>query len=107
MRTDRFTLAAVTVAAVLAATSAAVTIPGWILPGFLTWAIVYTGTVLGVARLANLPAGRVLVASTLMLATALALLLTAVRAVLDQALTLLAQVTTSGLAALNKEAQTA
>lgn len=105
--TDRFTLAAITVVAVLAATTAAVTLPAWILPGLLTWAIVYVGTVLGVARLAELPAGRVLVASALMLATTAALLLTAARAVLDQALTLLAQVNARGLAALNKEAQTA
>lgn len=102
--TDRFTLAAITVVAVLAATTAAVTLPAWILPGLLTWAIVYVGTVLGVARLAELPTGRVLVASALMLATTTALLLTAARAVIDAALHALAQLNAHGVTALAESA---
>jgi hypothetical protein len=107
MSTGRFTLAAVTVAAVLAATTAAVTIPGWVLPCLLTWCVVYVTAVMGAARLAHLPAGRVLVASALMLATTAGLLLTALRAVIDQALHLLQEINTRGLAALSKEVNAA
>lgn len=104
---DRFTLAAVTVAAVLAATVAAVALPAWILPGVLTWAVVYTSTVMGVAHLAGLPAGRVLVASTLMLATTAAILLTLLRDLLNGLLTAFAQLNARGLASLAKEAAAA
>jgi hypothetical protein len=104
--TDRVALAAVTVIAVLAACLATSLTPGgWLNPP-LTWACAYTTAVLGVARAAHLPAGRTLVASGLMLATTITLLLTALKAVIDQALTLLAQLNARGLAALNKEATT-
>jgi len=107
MKADRFTLAAITVTAVLAATIAAVQLPEWILPGFLTWAVVYVGAVLGTAHLVGMPAGRVLVASTLMLATTAALLLTLARDLLDAAIRAFAQLNARGLASLAKEATAA
>lgn len=101
---DRFTLAAVTVVAVLVATTAAVEIPGWILPGLLTWAVVYVGAVMGTAHLAGLPAGRVLIASTLMLATTAAILLTIARDLINGLLTAFAQLNDRGLTLLTEGA---
>lgn len=76
MRTDRFTLAAITAAAVLAAFLTTTWIPTTYTPGpLLTWAVTYTSTLTSLAAATHLPVGRTLVASTLMVATALDLLL--------------------------------
>lgn len=112
MRTDdRFTLAAIVVAAVLAASLAATTLPtASHLPGpILTWAIVYTATVAGLARTAHLPVARTLVAALLLVATALHLALTGLRAGIDAALHLLNTAHNRGLTLLatSGKAQTA
>lgn len=102
MHTDRFTLTAITVVAVLAASLTTSVTPGWLVNPLLTWAITYTTAVLGTARVAHLHPGRTLVASGLLLAHTLALILTTMRAAIDAALTLLAQVNARGIDALKE-----
>lgn len=98
MRTDRFSLAAITVAAVLAAFLTATWIPGEFTPGpVLTWAVTYTGTTSGLAVAARLPVGRTLVASGLLVAAGLALVLTALRQAIDGLLTALERARTAGI----------
>lgn len=101
MPRDRFTLAAITVAAVLAAFTTATWIPTQFTPGpVLTWAVTYTGTVSGIAAIARMPVGRALVASTLLAAAGLALLLTGLRQAIDGLLLALDRARTAGIAHL-------
>lgn len=99
--TDRYTLAAIVVAAVLAASLAATWIPTPYTPGpILTWASVYTATVMGLAKTVHLPPARTLFAATLLTAAALHLTLTVLRTALDQAITGLSLLRTAGTAKL-------
>lgn len=102
MRTDRFTLSAITTSAVLAACLAAALLPALTLtPGpLLTWAITYTASTLGLAKAVRLPPARALCAATMLLGTVLLLLLTALRNALDALLPVLAHAITSGTALL-------
>lgn len=94
---DRYTLAAIVVAAVLAASLAATWIPTPLTPGpLLTWATVYTSTVMGLAKAVRMPPARTLFAATLLAAAALHLTLTGLRHALDQAITGLAHLQNSG-----------
>jgi hypothetical protein len=107
MRTDRFTLAAITTGAVLAACLAATLLPALTgTPGpLLTWAITYTCGVTGLAKAVHLPAARALCAATMLLGTALYLLLVALRNALNALLPALAHAITAGTALLaTKEA---
>lgn len=99
---DRFTLATIAVAAVLAAFLTATTLPlATSIPNpILTWAITYTATALGVAKLNHLPPARTLYAATLMTLTALAIALTGLRQAIDALLRALDHATTIGLAHL-------
>lgn len=98
---DRYTLAAIVVAAVLAASLAATWIPTPYTPGpLLTWASIYTGAVMGLAKAVHLPPARTLFAATLLSTAALYLALTGIRHAIDQALTVLALLHTVGTAKL-------
>lgn len=98
MRTDRFTLAAITAAAVLAAFLAATWIPVQFTPGpVLTWAVTYTGATSGLAAASRLPVGRTLVASGLLVAAGVALVLMGLRQAIDGLLTALERARTAGI----------
>lgn len=98
---DRYTLAAIVVAAVLAASLAATWIPTPYTPGpLLTWATIYTAAITGLAKAVHLPPARTLFAATLLTAAALHLTLTGLRHALDQAITALAHLQTTGASKL-------
>lgn len=107
MRTDRFTLAAITVVAVLAASLAAQLLPGGLVSPALTWAITYTAAVLGIAHKLGLPPARTLWAATLLLGAVARLILTGLRIAIDGALLMLAMLSGAGLQLLDSKAATA
>lgn len=99
---DRFTLAAITAAAVLAAFLAATMIPATpATPNpLLTWAVVYLGSVLGLARAVHMPPARTLCAATLLVIEVLALVLAGLRYSIDGMLRGLAEIRQAGTATL-------